>query len=286
MTKLFEGGQRPFPGAAVYHNRMDYTTTGEYHVVTLTLVWRPLACYLPRLRIPEEAICMRECRATPAPEGLATVAFWPPAASHWIHYVWADPARGYLPVRCLLEDSGSVIHDTSIEYRRGESGEWIPVGWSEKRFNSNGRLRDSSQFRVLDCSIDQPIPDRAFEIAIPHGTWVNEQRDGNRTTYLVLEDGTRRYLSNHERDVRLYDELMHPRARKSRPRLRIVAAVCGGFILLIVVAIARISCLRTKSRGAVDSGLQRSRRRGADERTVLAGFQDAVQPPVPGIDGG
>lgn len=181
---------------------------GKSTISPLALIYRPFAHYLPDRQISVETTCMRECRAAPTPQALVSIAFWPVKSPDSIHYVWVDPAREYLPCRCLLERSGNVIYDLSIEYRKDESGQWVPKKWNAKSFGMDGKLESIHRIQVLECSINRPVGDKAFDITFPYGTWVNEYRDGESRSYLVFKGGRRRYLSGSERDVRQYEQLM------------------------------------------------------------------------------
>ena len=181
---------------------------GESTIVPLVLIYRPFTHYLPDRQISVETTCLRECGAAPTPQGLVSIAFWPAEFPDAIQYVWVDPARKYLPCRCLVERSGNVIYDLSIEYRKGEGNQWVPKKWNSKRFGSDGRLASIRRTQVLECSLNRPVGDEAFDITFPYGTWVNEHRDGESRSYLVFKGGKRRYLSGSERDVRHYERLM------------------------------------------------------------------------------
>lgn len=189
-------------------NVARHSLFGESTIVPLVLIYRPFTHYLPDRQISVETTCLRECRAAPTPQALVSIAFWPARIPDAIQYVWVDPARKYLPCRCLVERSGNVIYDLSIEYREGESGQWVPEKWNVKRFGKDGRLESIRRTQVLEYSINRPVGDKAFDIAFPYGTWVNEHRDGVSRSYLVFKGGRRRYLSESERDVRQYEQLM------------------------------------------------------------------------------
>lgn len=208
LKMLFEKGDGICPQACEFDDGAGPSVFGESTIVPVVLVYRPFAHYLPDRQIAVETACLRECRAAPTPQALVSIAFWPVHTPDWIQYVWVDPARAYLPCRCLLEKSGNVIYDLSIEYREAESGQWVPKEWNAKHFGMDGRLESIRRTQVLECSINCSVGDEAFDITFPYGAWVHERRDGKNRSYLVFKGGRRRYLSESERDVRQYEQLM------------------------------------------------------------------------------
>jgi hypothetical protein len=235
---LFPDGDNgsPCPVGEVLGRSGSELLTAQASCLPLILAYRPFALLRQRGTIVQGAV-LAECRAVPTPKGDVTIAF-PAAAAGCITYVTVDPARESVPVSYVEEFGGNVHMVLSIEFRQDETEGWIPKGWTARTLSPAGRLMNASRGEVSHCSINQPIPEKDFEIVFPSGTWVIEQTEtkGVSKTYLVLENGAKRYLSDAEANMANYENLMHPSKLPSVRWLVASGTLLGLLVLLFVLA--------------------------------------------------
>jgi len=217
-----------YPFGVIHYDGSATLVTGKSDISAVTLVYRPLSQFLPSFGASSSALRTGEPQSTPPPSGVASVTFGPSSHPHIVIYVWTDAARGHLPVRWLREQSGKLVHDEAIEYRQ-EGGGWVPSSWRTQSFK-RGKLLGFCDVTVAESAVNIPLDDRHFAIEFPYGTWVNEIRGKEERTFLVQDNGRRRYLAEDELDIKNYEQLMQP---TSPPY---------GFAVLCVVIVALV-CL-------------------------------------------
>lgn len=227
QSSLYIEAGDPIPAGFVQAAR-PYRLGRDAPNLAITLIYRPLSQFLSVGDVKEDTLAIRDAASTPTPDGLVSVA-WNPDATQSI-ILWTDPQRDYLPVRCLREHSGRLGYDLSIEYNN-DGGTWVPSQWEERGF-TKGELTHLEKTSVKEFEINGRLSDDLFKVEFPNGTWVTEiGRDDSEVVYLILNDGTRRYLSKDENDVRNYATLMRDGSAAGFRWLALVAvSVCALFV--------------------------------------------------------
>lgn len=115
------------------------------------------------------------------------------ARSGGVQY-WTDPSREYVVLRRLsMTGDSRVGAQVDIEYEQDTFGNWVPVKWGRSDFDSDGDLRRSYEFQVVDYEINPRLPKSLFELEFAPGVEVFDKRNGatKANIWTVNEDGTK-----------------------------------------------------------------------------------------------
>jgi hypothetical protein len=151
--------------------------------------------------------------------------------------VWVDPTRDYIPLRYYETEKGVTSTSLEIACVADPQHSWVPTAWKYADFSPNGELLRSIDAKVERYSINQPVPEDAFTIEYPVGTFVSNFSTNEH--YIVKEGGGRRPVRKGEFDGSNYEKLRNsePPAPpiRSRPRSLLLVNVA---LLLAVLAVA------------------------------------------------
>jgi hypothetical protein len=86
--------------------------------------------------------------------------------------VWVDPAKDFLPVKREDEFGGFVNRVMEISYAQDKTYGWIPSAWTASLLNQEGKITWRDTATVSEFSINKPIDDSEFKLALPAGTSV------------------------------------------------------------------------------------------------------------------
>lgn len=107
--------------------------------------------------------------------------------------LWADPKQDHAIrlIRWHSEPRAPFGYQTEVEYARHDPSElWLPKRWEEARYGEDDNPTRSTTVRVEKVTLNADWPDSEFDIALPPGTRVSDERDG--AAYFVEKDGTLR----------------------------------------------------------------------------------------------
>lgn len=110
------------------------------------------------------------------------------------HYLWRlylDPARDYVPLRCVVESRGRTVTQVEMRYERTEPPLWFPSSWTSTYFYfGDTRSFERSENDLEAVTLGGPMPDETFTIDYPPGTdLTTEGIPGLATRLIVAEDG-------------------------------------------------------------------------------------------------
>ena len=86
--------------------------------------------------------------------------------------LWVDPAKDFLPVKREDEFGGFVRRVMEISYAQDKTYGWIPSAWTTSLLNQEGKITWRDTATVSEFSINKPIDDSEFNLALPAGTSV------------------------------------------------------------------------------------------------------------------
>ena len=122
----------------------------------------------------------------------------PPANPDHGHWLWCDPERGFLPVRVRQRYGDG--YDLDWEYRKDDTGQWVPTGWQYTSLNGKGALRYSVKAEVKKIDFTPKFAADAFAPKAPVSSHVVVYKDGEKQDeYLIRPDGSKRALLAAER---------------------------------------------------------------------------------------
>jgi len=163
-------------------------------------------------------------------------------SSHSIYEeLWLDPDRGYIPLREVVFSRGKAILQIDWDEYKREGTIWVPVGWKIQQLS--GGVKKTLLGKVLEFSVNQPIPPEEFEIDFPPGTWVIDRRsrdDHGKPSYYIVKSSGKRMISREELTTKTYQELNQEQGFKLRWRLVLVLSAVA------LVAIALVYYRRKK----------------------------------------
>jgi hypothetical protein len=105
---------------------------------------------------------------------------------------WVDPKREYIVLRYASKVEGKDRTRQDIQYeQRGDYG-WVPVYWKTVALRESGRFDESTECRVTNCSVNEPLAAAEFQITFPAGTMVLDEVHGRE--YLIERSWWRDWL--------------------------------------------------------------------------------------------
>jgi hypothetical protein len=155
---------------------------------------------------------------------------------------WLDPARDFTVARYLLFQDRLPLVRMDISYRQDESGEWVPIAWTDVGLSREGRIEESSKNEVSDYALNVTVEPETFALDFPVGTWVEDNVANTR--YIVRENGSTRPITEEEmlRPGITYQDVVESESGMaglparpwwSRLTVPLVLAVVAGAIVLI-----------------------------------------------------
>jgi hypothetical protein len=164
--------------------------------------------------------------------------------------IWVDVARDYLPIRYFTTRRGRITKQVEVSYSKDERFGWVPSSWNILLFDTEGHLWQSFSATKVECEFNQEIPDQAFEVTYPVGTWVNDYP--NKETYLLLKNGKKRPILPGEYTGKNYDELLYGKSMSwAEIRRRAIVVTC----LVGVVVLGSWLFLRRRRRAIAAQGV-------------------------------
>lgn len=146
---------------------------------------------------------------------------------------WTDPSREYLVLRNLAMIGDSQVgSQTDIEYEQDNSGQWVPVKWVTTDFDSDGDLRRSYEFQVVEYEINPKLPEDLFELEFAPGIEVYDKRKGvgsRVNIWTVNKDGTKNMKRGVDPDKS--DDFTTPR----RGWPAVLLWINGSIVLFLVI---------------------------------------------------
>lgn len=112
----------------------------------------------------------------------------PPEARHQYNF-YLDLNRKFVPLRVTSVTDGHVIIKIAMRYEREGELFWIPSGWTSTWFTRQGKVMTVSEIRDVDATINEPVPDKTFQIEFPVGTVITDKRKGNQH-FIVQKNGS------------------------------------------------------------------------------------------------
>lgn len=109
-----------------------------------------------------------------------------------------DPQRDYSVLRFeeIVSDKLSLRID--VDYSNDREHGWVPLAWNVAMFNTvTSKVREGVIGKMKTYSINVPIEKQEFQIVFPPGTEVVDRKTNQ--SYLVLEDGKKRIITDEER---------------------------------------------------------------------------------------
>jgi beta-lactamase regulating signal transducer with metallopeptidase domain len=96
---------------------------------------------------------------------------------HKIHHTyWLDPAREYLVLRQHRTLNGLDSDRVDFSYRADPTCGWVPTGWKDASIGQDGTLSFAHIDTVTTARFNQPLADSEFQIEIPKGAEIEDQR--------------------------------------------------------------------------------------------------------------
>jgi hypothetical protein len=110
--------------------------------------------------------------------------------------------------RVVKLHDGTPFLQLEITYEDTDKYGSIPIAWSVKKLERDGRLNHLSEINVLAYEINPKLPPEEFTIEFPVGTWVTDEMQG--IDYIVRPGGKKRLITMAERDAQLtYEQLLN-----------------------------------------------------------------------------
>ena len=113
----------------------------------------------------------------------------------WESWVYADPARDFIPVRFASRLDGVVRSNLEIEYTPDAAVGWRLSSWKTDSFDQSGAVERRSTGTVTAARINTLLDDNISSARFPAGMHVVERRGGERKFFVVTENGARRYIT-------------------------------------------------------------------------------------------
>jgi hypothetical protein len=121
---------------------------------------------------------------------------------------WVDPARDFVLVRYLDQQSERTGSKLDVHYRR-EAGEWVPERWEITELLPDGKLDQSIRAKVTAIEINSATDPNEYDLVFPRGTLVRDETEiGKVSKYLINERGEKRPILPSEKR-KTYQELLH-----------------------------------------------------------------------------
>ena len=98
---------------------------------------------------------------------------------HKNELIWVDPKRDHLPIRYQADKSNPSVRVVELTYKQDAKLGWVLASWKD---DYAGGVRYVTTIRVNRHSINEQLPEAAFEISYPDGTWVQDEITGE--TYI------------------------------------------------------------------------------------------------------
>ncbi len=123
--------------------------------------------------------------------------------------LWLDINQGFIVRRTITETDGNITSVRNIAYKEDSgSGELVPAHWKYSAFEKNGRLFLDYESLAVELIINRGI-DYDPSVQFTPGTLVKDHAvDGPEQIYFVLEDGSRRPVTEDELKRRVTPELL------------------------------------------------------------------------------
>ncbi len=159
--------------------------------------------------------------------------------------IWVDPSKDYIPVQYWSKIQGRPVQYVEISsFARDEVNGWVPEKWTiVRKFGKDGSPRWSDAVGMTAFAINHRVPEDAFEIRFPVGTWV--QNNITKEAYIVRDQGQKRPVLAGEFNGTNYLELLN-----SEPGDNLAPKTFRLYLILANLAvIAAIVFLFVRKRG-------------------------------------
>jgi hypothetical protein len=125
---------------------------------------------------------------------------------------YVDPERDYVVVRIENTSVNQVIFKEDISYKADKDFGWVPLTWSSTMYKrANGDVREATRGILLEYGFNKEIPAKEFDLELPEGTEVQDDRSGER--YIVTKAKSKRLITADElRHKITYDQLLNSKS--------------------------------------------------------------------------
>jgi hypothetical protein len=194
---FFEQGHMEFPNAHISTGNAS-SQTGDVRVLPLMMVYRPLDGSAAGF----DPAQLKLANGTGIAEGRECLILQSGEST-----IWVDAERDFLPTRYYMVRRGKRIRSIEIRYAADAEQRWVPVGWTNARFDGLGQLMESVTVTVAEYHLNTPIPEGTFDIQYPPGTWVHNYITDKE--YIIRDGNKDRPIQPGEFDGKNYDQLLH-----------------------------------------------------------------------------
>jgi len=131
---------------------------------------------------------------------------------NYLRRIWADASRDFVPVRWVSGPDGRRSIQINISYSKDAKYGWVPTAWTTGLLDGAERIEEGWQTTTVKYKLNETIPDSAFQLNYPFGTWVQDYT--TKESYILLEGGKKRPILPREFNGKNYDELLHSKPRQ------------------------------------------------------------------------
>lgn len=108
-------------------------------------------------------------------------------------HVFVVPSLGYLPVKFVeWRGVGRMRSDIEIVYEENAVLGSVVSRWTSRLYGGDGEVETSLSGTVESVTINEPISDDVFDIALPVGTRIRQTLDGTTKYFIQEANGIRR----------------------------------------------------------------------------------------------
>ena len=135
---------------------------------------------------------------------------------------WLDPQKLYYPVKIETYRDGKLIRRSSSVPRRIQDDIWMPREAVYESFDSKGERLEKMTMTAKEVQVNVPeLPDSLFDIEIPQGTRVVDNRGSESIQYMVGVDLEADMMLDELAGAVLSDEYISSSGTKSRKAIRV-----------------------------------------------------------------
>ncbi len=159
----------PFPNASVNPQKGAPAAKGirSLPVMTVYRPFDPLMGYFDRAKLrltTEQGIV----------DGRSCIVVRQTDERGYERVVWADPGRGFIPLRYFSGPRGQITIQFDVSYSKDARYEWVPCSWNISLMDRQGKITEGWTSNSIKYILNQAIHDDTFKLSYPPGTWVHD----------------------------------------------------------------------------------------------------------------
>jgi len=150
--------------------------------------------------------------------------------------LWLDLSRDYSVARIVRSMKGKLRLQVDISSESHGENEWVPAAWKSSFWSPEGKLIRTVAAEVIDYALNSVVPERTFRLELAPGTLVRDMRPQQATSYIIRDDGTKRFVTENEWQSGLtYDEMLASNGQRRGARWVFFVMNAAVVVLLCVI---------------------------------------------------